>query len=272
VVRHYLQDVGSTFGTGALAPRDGDEGHEYLYDGGSTLARLLTLGLYIRPWQTLDYAEHPQIGKFDGDRFEPEEWKPRVPVAALRHARPDDTLWAALRVMAFTDEHIQAAVKTGGYTDPAAEKLLTDLLIKRRNKIGQVYYSRINPLVRFALSDSGALTFENPAVRAGFAPKQRYEAVWASFNNGTGEARQIGAAAAADDERVQAPADLPAGDQAFIKVSLKAVEPAHAPWGVPVDVYFRRAGGGWKLVGVERTTGAPAKVGPSSRPVTKPAV
>ena len=30
VVRHYLQDVGSTFGTGALGPRDGDEGHEYL--------------------------------------------------------------------------------------------------------------------------------------------------------------------------------------------------------------------------------------------------
>ena len=37
VVRHYLQDVGSTFGTGALAPRDGDEGYEYLYEGGPRL-------------------------------------------------------------------------------------------------------------------------------------------------------------------------------------------------------------------------------------------
>ena len=113
VVRHYLQDVGSTFGTGALAPRDGDEGHEYLYEGGATAARLLSLGLYVPRWQTLDYQEHPEIGKFEGDKFEPEEWKPRVPVAALRHARPDDTLWAALRVMAFTDAHIQSAVKTG---------------------------------------------------------------------------------------------------------------------------------------------------------------
>ena len=43
------------------------------------------------------------------------------------------------------------------------------MLIERRNKIGQVYFSRINPLLRFALTDAGVLTFENPAVRAQFA-------------------------------------------------------------------------------------------------------
>src|SRR6185295_16887657 len=32
VVRHYLQDVGSTFGTGALLPREYDEGSEYLFE------------------------------------------------------------------------------------------------------------------------------------------------------------------------------------------------------------------------------------------------
>jgi hypothetical protein len=252
IVRHYLQDVGSTFGTGARAPRDGDEGHEYLYEGGPLAARFFTLGLYVRQWQTLDYDEHPEIGKFEGDEFEPEKWRPRIPVAALRHARPDDLFWAALRVMAFTDDQIRAAVKTGGFTDPAAEKLLGDVLIKRRDKIGRVYFSRINPLVRFALSDSGVLTFENPSVRAGFAPTQRYQAVWASFNNSTGEARQIGSIAASQEESVHGPRDLPRGDQAFIKVSIRAAEPPHAAWAKPVDVYFRRAGGAWKLVGVER--------------------
>ena len=254
IVRHYLQDVGSTFGTGALAPRDGDEGHEYLYEGGPLAARLFTLGFYISPWQTMDYEEHPEIGKFEGDEFEPEQWKPRVPVAALRHARPDDTFWGALRVMAFTDDQIRAAVKTGGYTDPAAEKLLSELLMKRRDKIGQVYFSRINPLLKFALSESGALTFENPSVRRGFAtaPKQGYEAVWSVFDNGTGNARQIGSAVTSQEERFAAPGDLPRGDQTYVKVSIRAVEPPHAPWGVPVDVYFRRTGGAWKLVGVER--------------------
>jgi hypothetical protein len=253
-VRHYLQDVGSTFGTGALAPREGDEGYEYLYEPGPTRARFFSLGFWIRPWQTIDYDEHPEIGRFEGDEFEPEDWKPRVPVAALRHSRADDHLWGALRVMAFTDDHIRAAVKTGAFTDPAGEKLLADILIKRRDKIGRVYFSRINPLTRFALSDAGVLTFENPSVRAGFAaaPKQGYQAAWSSFNNATGDASQIGSPTTSQQERLQGPGNLPQGDGSFVKIAVRAVEPPHAPWSTPVDVYFRRTGGAWKLVGVER--------------------
>ncbi len=260
IVRHYLQDVGSTFGTGALAPRDGDEGYEYLYEGGALTKRLLTLGLFLSPWQTVDYEEHPEIGRYDGDEFEPEDWKPRVPVAALRHARADDTLWGALRVMSFTDEHIRAAVKAGNFTDPAAEKLLGDILIKRRDKIGRVYYARINPLVRFELTDAG-LAFENPAVKAGFAaaPKQGYQATWYRFNNATAAADQIGSPTTASDGRLKPPADLPRDANSYVKVSIHAVEPPHAPWATPVDVYFRRAGNAWQLVGVERLAEPPRK-------------
>ena len=256
LVRHYLQDVGSTFGTGALNPREGDEGYEYIYHGGPTAKRLLTLGFAISPWQTLDYEEHPEIGKFEADDFDPEEWRPRVPVAALRHARLDDKFWAALRVMAFTDEQIRAAVKAGQFTDPAAEKLLADLLIKRRDKIGTAYFSRVNPLTRFALGDNG-LTFENPAVKADLAvaPKQGYEATWARFNNGTGQTQQIGSPVTSTQTPIAAPNDLPRDDNSYVKVSIRAVEPPHAPWAVPVDVYFRRARGAWQLVGVERLPG-----------------
>ena len=209
------------------------------------------LWLDLAPWQKVDYVEHPEIGKFEGTEFEPEDWRPRTPVAALRHARPDDNLWAALRVMAFTNEHIAAAVKTGGYTDPAAEKLLTDILIQRRDKIGKVYTARINPLTRFAVSSSGALTFENPAVKAGYAsgPKGGYEVTWSSFNNGTGESTPVGSPTTSQDERAQAPSGV-SGD--FVKVSIRAIDPPHAPWSKPVDVYFRRSGGSWQLVGVER--------------------
>ena len=252
IVRHYLQDVGSTFGTGANAPRDGDEGFEYLYEGGPLALRLFTLGLYLSPWQRATYVDSPEVGRFEGDTFDPEEWRPRVPVAALRHARADDNLWAALRVMAFTPEQIRAAVKTGGYTDPAAEKLLEDVLLKRRDKIGRAYLSRVNPLTRFALSDAGSLTFENPAVRAGYAaaPKGGYEATWASFNNGTGESTPIGSPVTAGEERVPAPSGIAAAQ--LLQVSIRAIDPAHAPWSVPVKVYFRRAQNAWQLVGVER--------------------
>jgi hypothetical protein len=67
--------------------------------------------------------------------------------------------------MAFSDELIRAIVKTGQYSDAKAEEHLALMLIKRRNKIGQLYLPRINPLVRFSLTASDVLTFENAAVR-----------------------------------------------------------------------------------------------------------
>ncbi len=83
VVRHYLQDVGSTFGTGAQGPREWDEGWEYLYEGDPLVKRLFTMGFYIRPWQTVEYEERPEIGLFEGDVFDPEGWQSRVPARAV---------------------------------------------------------------------------------------------------------------------------------------------------------------------------------------------
>jgi len=74
--------------------------------------------------------------------------------------------------MAFTDDHIRAEVETGQYTDPAAEKLLSDVLITRRDKIARVCLAKVNPLVKFGLDGSGVLTFENPAVPSHLADAQ----------------------------------------------------------------------------------------------------
>lgn len=258
IVKHYLQDVGSTFGTGSLDKRQGEEGYEYLYEGDRTAARLFTLAFWIQPWQTMDYNEHPEVGLFSAEAYEPEEWRPRFPAAALLRIRPDDELWATLRVMAFTDEHIRAAVKTGNYTDPAAEKLLADVLIERRNKIARTYLTKVNPLTKFAFDGKG-VTFENPAVRAGLAdaPKGGYTATWARYDNNTRTAQPIGAATTGTTERLDAPSGLPGGAGAYLKVSIAAVDPAYAPWAKPVDVYFRNAGGSWQLVGVERVPVGP---------------
>ena len=84
--------------------------------------------------------------------------------AAFLRARADDSFWAARRVMAFSDDMIRAIVKTGQYTDPQAEQLLSDVLIQRRDKIAHAYLKAINPVVNVALDGSGALTFDNAAV------------------------------------------------------------------------------------------------------------
>ena len=254
IVRHYLQDVGSTFGTGANAPREYDEGWEYLYEGDKAMKRLITLGLFLQPWQTVRYTEDPAIGRFEGVEFDPTEWKPRVPTAAFVRARADDNFWAARRVMAFSDDMIRAMASAGQYHDERAAKLLAEVLIQRRDKIGQAYLNAINPVVNVALDGSDTLTFQNAAVEARVAnePASGYTVRWSTFDNATGNATAIGSPTATTDRRTKAPASLPSTMGGIVKVQIAATDPAHAPWAAPVDAYFRRGASGWVLVGVER--------------------
>jgi len=253
-VRHYLQDVGSTFGTGANAPHDYDEGWEALFEGDQAFKRLFTLGFYIQPWQTAAYVKNDSIGRFEGDEFDPAGWMPRVPTAAFLRARADDTFWAARRVMAFSDDMIRAVVKTGQYSDPDAEALLASVLIQRRDKIGRAYLPAINPVVDVALSESGMLTFGNAAVAARVAPAPAggYVMHWTGFDNDLGvPTGDLGTSTSMETGQSQAPAALPSTPGSYIKVEIRAVQPVNPSWGTPVSAYFRRAGG-WKLVGLER--------------------
>ena len=70
-VRHYLLDVGSTFGIGANGPHDWTDGYEHLSTRTKRSKRMVTLGFYIQPWQTVDYQENRSIGRFEGDRVRP---------------------------------------------------------------------------------------------------------------------------------------------------------------------------------------------------------
>lgn len=252
IVRHYLQDVGSTFGVGANGPHDWNEGWEHLYEGGASRRRLFSFGLAKSPWQSAPYEDVPAVGRFEGDRFDPETWKPRAPTTAYVELRDDDAFWAARRVMAFSDALIRAAVTTGQFSDPEAERHLADVLIKRRDKIGRAYLTRLVPIVDPALDGSGALSFANAAVdhRLADAPAS-YQAVWSAFDNATGQSRPIGTTTSVRSP-IPAPAGLPASTGAYLEVAITADHARFASWKQPVRVYFRREASGWKLVGLER--------------------
>jgi len=250
-VKHYLQDVGSTFGM-ANREHEWDIGWEYFYEAGATRRRLFSFGFALSPWQTVPYTEYPSIGRFEGDTFDPTRWKPQTPTTAYLELRADDAFWAARRVMAFTDDLIREAVHTGQFSDPAAERHLGAILSKRRDTIGNTYLTGINPVINPRLDANGTLTFDNAAVAAGFAqPPSEYRVAWSRFDNTTGTTQAIGDTRNAATTH-QAPRDLPSADGSFVELAIAGEGAAHPSWQQPVRVHFRRTGGGWKLVGLLR--------------------
>jgi hypothetical protein len=253
VVRHHLIDFGSTMGSASIKPREYDEGHHYIFDPKPMAAGIVSVGFYIPSFHFVDYPEFSSVGYFSADRFDPPAWKPRVPNPAFRRARPDDTFWAARRVMAFTDEMLRAAAKTGQYSDPAAEKHIADTLIGRRDAIGRAWLTNVNPVVDPALDGSGTLRFKNAAVEARVADQPAsYEVSWSSFDNTTRGSAPIGQPVTATGTEVMAPQGLPTAPGSFIRADIKAVKPQHPSWASPVHAYFQRDGAAWKLVGFER--------------------
>ena len=251
VVKHYLQDVGSSFGM-ANNLHEWDMGWEYYYDAPGTKRRFFSYGFSLSPWQTVPYIEYPSIGLFEGEHFDPIAWKPQTPVKAYIELRPDDAFWAARRVMAFTDELIRAAVHTGQYSDPAAERHLAAVLMARRDAIGRAYLPALNPIVDPRLDGSGALEFENAAVAAGVAEAPTaYRGVWSHFDNATGATTRIGETRSATPT-MTAPGALPATAGAFVEIDISAESDAYPAWQQPVRTWFRRIAAGWKLVGLER--------------------
>jgi hypothetical protein len=257
IVKHYLQDVGSTFGM-CNDLHEWDLSYEHFYQGDTTMKRLASFGFALSPWQTIKYVEYPSIGKFEGDRFDPRAWRPQTPTTAYMELRDDDAFWAARRVAAFTDELIRAAVHEGQYSDPNAEKYLGDVLITRRNKITSLYLTAINPVVSPKLDGTGRLTFENAAATAGVATEPAtYRASWFRFDNATGETQAISETRSSTTS-IDAPTGLPTGAGSFVAVDIAVDSAGHPTWVRPVRTYFQRDGSGWKLVGLERMPDAPA--------------
>jgi hypothetical protein len=264
IVKHWLQDVGSTFGM-CNDRYEWDLSWEHFYQGRTTLKRLVSFGFALSPWQTVDYVEKPSIGKFEGDRFDPRTWRPQTPTAAYMELRDDDAFWAARRIAAFSDEMIRAIVHLGEFADPTAEKALGDILIKRRDTILKVYLPAVNPIVKPRL-EQNRLTFENAAVAADVAkPPESYRAAWYEFDNATGDTRPI-SETTSTTASFDAPAGLPAAADSFVAIDVSAESKEHAAWRQPVRIYFRRDAGAWKLVGLERTPDGPSHGSGGSTP------
>lgn len=251
IVRHYLQDVGSTFGVGAAGPHDWSEGWEYVVQTGPALRRLLTLGLGLSRWQTMPARESPALGRIEGTAFDPRRWRPRAPVRSHDEMRDDDAFWAARRVMAFSDALIRAAVSTAEFSRAEDAEGLATVLMQRRDAIGRAYLPAVNPVVDPSLS-ADALDIHNAAVEHAMSTAPaRYHAKWYAFDNATGVSRPLGESSSATTRLARPDAVRDVG-MPYVRVDVWADHPEHRSWARPVELYFRRDDAAWRLVGLTR--------------------
>jgi hypothetical protein len=257
-IKHYMFDFGATLGSGTLAAQARRVGNEYILEWKPGWLTLATLGFYTRPWMHIDYPRAPAaVGRFEATAFEPVKWKPEYPNPAFDSMRPDDAFWAARIVAKFNDRAIRAIVEKAHYSDPQATDYVIGTIIKRRDKVLSCWLTQVNPLVDFALSDRGELTFGNAAEQAGVATAaDGYRVQWARFDNTTGIATDVGESATVSEPRAEAPAALLASGttEQFVQVSVAAIHPKFPTWETPVTVHFKRGSEGeaWKLVGLVR--------------------
>jgi hypothetical protein len=245
-VKHHLIDFGTVLGSGAFEPKALRAGNEYYIEMGPTIRSALTLGLWDRPWRTIDYPDFPAVARFESEYFQPESWKPDYPNPAHDRMTPVDAFWAARTVARFSDDAVRAIVRTGRYSDPAAEEFLVRALIQRRDKILRYYLGLLNPLDDFRVSGND-LVFRNLGADAGLGSPSEYRFQWFRFDNSQGQLASLGGPRSARETKIEGPAD----SAPFLMVRIETVAPGQPAWAKKVDVYIRN-GPSKAVVGVQR--------------------
>jgi hypothetical protein len=236
-IRHYLIDFGSTLGSASYGPNSPRSGFEYLFEFDKAVLQFFTFGAAVPDWARARYPSYRGVGRFEAEKFDAEGWVPEYPNPAFRNRLPDDEFWAAKQVMAFTDEQIAAIVKTGEYSDPRAERWITNCLIQRRDKIGQAFLEKVLPLDGFRVRE-GKLEFVDLGVRHGLVASRSYQVHWFVFDNESETRKEI------PDATTLA---IPGGETRYLAADIHGGESKKK-----VTVYLRRKPGEWEVVGVER--------------------
>ncbi|HEY7498543.1 MAG TPA: hypothetical protein VH740_08515 [Vicinamibacterales bacterium] len=253
IVRHHLLDFGSTLGSGTVQAQSTRAGNEFLWESRPTFVTMLTLGLYVRPWIKVDYPHITSLGRIESAYFNPENWKPEYPNAAFANARGDDLFWAARILSAVTDDGVRAVVATAKYSDSNAAEYLVKTLLERKRKVLAAWLNKTNPVVNAALSGGGELTFENAPEKAGVGPAaERYTIQWSQFDNAASTHKNVGAEQTVTTTKASAPAELLSARPEYVAAMIRAHHRDRPDWAQPLLLYFRKAGDGWSLVGVER--------------------
>jgi hypothetical protein len=176
-VRHYMIDFGAGLGSGTRDVKGPQHGGQYLVEFGRTLAAMLSLGLYRRPYQSerdawnRGVAQHPAVGWFPAEEFDVEAFRTGRKVPAHRRMTDRDAYWGAKLVTSFTDAQL-AAVVAAARLEPGDAAVLVRALAARRDIIGRRYLTAVSAVEAPAVvaDERGVqICFDDLAIARGYA-------------------------------------------------------------------------------------------------------
>jgi hypothetical protein len=135
--------------------------------GGSSLIRLLTLGLAPNPAPPPTQIAIPSLGQLEVD-LDPGAFQPPMPwEPALRLLAPDG-YWAVKRIAAISSAQIALAIDAGQLADQRARRAMQVALERRRARVLAYWLARVVPLEPVALTGN-RLLLRDEAVALGVA-------------------------------------------------------------------------------------------------------
>ncbi|MEL6338387.1 MAG: hypothetical protein AAFZ38_01125 [Myxococcota bacterium] len=249
-VRHYMLDFGHGLGAnGLLGQRYGDGYLEY-FDWEYFSKSLFALGFYVRPWEGYEVPNHPGVGLFLIERYKPWKWRPQAPYFPIRFLDRFDTYWASKIILAFSKEHLRAAVEAGELGDPRSENYLVETLHGRARVLARWAFEQVNPLDEFEIDPSGRLCFSDLLLAHGLgsaSSSTRYRAVAFDENgrlSGSSTIQNASEAGRACAEKALKDA-LP-----YQIISVQTLRGDLALG--PVEVHIARVEGAHRIVGIHR--------------------
>lgn len=165
-VRHYLVDFGEAFAAHAAEKGRYEDGYEHFWDWTAQPLALLSLGLWVRPWESLEDTPWLSVGAFSAEPFDPWAWKEAYPFWPFREADLADHYWGAKLLMRLDRAHVEAAVAAAELSHPEAAEYLVDTLMARRAAIGLAFLEAVSPLDELSI-EGRALCGVDQSVRFG---------------------------------------------------------------------------------------------------------
>ena len=259
-IKHYLQDFGSTLGSGSTAAQSPRAGNEYYIEGGRIGKGLLTFGLWQRDWAQVSYPDYPSVGNIEADFFEPSRWKTEYPHPAFEQMDAADAFWAASIAARFSDQMIKSIVEVARLSDPDAAAYLADVIIRRRDKVVAHWLTGTNPLDRFTAERRDGrvdVTFEHAAIRHGLANNTaNYMVNFAALDNMTGAETIDGVAVTTSNPSFAVPSSAwgptDAAGFRYAIASIRTLQDGYPLWVQPVRITLRARGEAVEVVAVER--------------------